>query len=214
MPLKGGDRHGNYLTSYITGNQTFSIPLGAATRLQMGFYYKSKCSVLLLFKKSVSHEGTMKYSHLGFMTLGNLWEAFFSFFRGSTFIQSSPRETLSSPTFPSCKILKGDSQIGHLLLNPFIIPAASFMGIQPQFTCFPTVAPPRTDCRSSLSIPDVIATAWQRLPAHAARHWWGKGIALHAPMSREGDLASRPEIRRRLARRPCSPPHSHGDACK
>lgn len=40
MPLKGGDRHGNYLTGYIRANQTFSIPLGAATRLQMGFYYR------------------------------------------------------------------------------------------------------------------------------------------------------------------------------
>lgn len=59
MPLKGGDRHGNYLTGYITGNQTFSIPLGATTRLQMGFYYRQSvlfCCFLKIRFARKNHE--------------------------------------------------------------------------------------------------------------------------------------------------------------
>lgn len=143
VPLKGGDRHGNYPTGYITGNQTFPIPLGAATRLQMGFYSKLKCSVLLLFKKSVSHVGTMKYSRLGFD-----WETC-----GVVFIQSY--ETLSSPNVS----IMQDPKRGFTDQLPDInLFNNSFMGIHPSAFYAPvhvfsncSPPPPGTDRRSSFA---------------------------------------------------------------
>lgn len=131
MPLKGGDRHGNYLTGYITGNQTFSIPLGAATRLQMGFYYRQSvlfCCFLKIRFTRRNHE----IFPFGISDFGKLVGCFFVFLRKSAFIQSSPREMLSSPNIPIMQDSKGG--FTHRLpdINPFNYSGSFFHGNTPE----------------------------------------------------------------------------------
>lgn len=118
MPLKGGDRHGNYLTGYITGNQTFSIPLGAATRLQMGCYYSRSVLLCCFLKISFTHK-THEIFPFGIYDFRKLCGMVLFFFRKSAFIQSSPRETLSSPNVSIMQDAKGGFTDRPPDINPF-----------------------------------------------------------------------------------------------